>query len=83
MWWYDQEEKEIQYDAQYWAAKATLHQAHVRAYDDMRLDKKWEALGFRRVTNWGCPREELKVQPMFKPIPELPILRFIQLPVGL
>jgi hypothetical protein len=72
--WFDEEEKLPEYDAQYWAAKATLHQAHVRAYQDMRSDKFWESLGFKRETNWGYPREELLVQPTFKLFPPLPIL---------
>lgn len=73
MRWFDQEEPEIQYDAQYWAAKATLHEAHVKMLQDVLLDRKWAALGFQRVTNWSYPREDLKVQPSFVHIPKLPI----------
>lgn len=70
-WWDD---PPPQHNAHYWAAKATLHEAHVKELHDVLLDRKWAALGFRRVTNWGCSREDLKVQPSFKHIQNLPIL---------
>lgn len=67
------------HDAHYWTAKDTLHAHHVKVFLNLLMDFKWEALGFRRVTSWGTPVEELITQPSFRYITNLPILTTLDL----
>ena len=71
--WMFEPEKPPEYNAHYWAAKATLHEAHVREREEVILDAKYKKMGFIRVRNWVCPPEDLKVQPSFVHIQNLPI----------
>lgn len=75
----DQPEAEL-HDAHFWTAKATLHQAHVRAAQTEAMDRFLGKFGMKRVDMSKAMRvqaDEIHVQPMSGPV-SLPLLSSVR-----
>jgi hypothetical protein len=74
-WMFQNDEEYVpDYSAHVRAAKATLHEQHVKDYRDYRLDQNLAAKGLVRVKSTVRNRSNIVVQPSFRHIPDLPIL---------
>jgi hypothetical protein len=70
-WWDPEELQAPDYSAHVRAAKATLHEQHVKDYRDYRLDQSLAAKGLVRVKPTVRDRSNIVVQPSFSHIPPL------------
>jgi hypothetical protein len=68
-WWGEEPLPPPEHCAHVYAAKASLHDEHVRLHQEIRTDAAYERMGFRRVKMRPMRAEDIVVQPMMSPVP--------------